>query len=137
GGGLANAGTGARALGAAGRGRLAGGRVGLVARSGSVFSALRRPHRALGYPVAAPSGQELVTTAAQYVRYALDLPQTGVLALVLEAMRDTAVLQQVLEAAAVRQIPVVLLTAGRSPAGRALVTAQSGALAGPGRAWAS
>ena len=57
------------------------------------------------------------------------------LALVLEAMRDTGALQQVLAAAAVRQIPVVLLTAGRSAAGRALVTAHSGALAGADGAW--
>src|SRR5262249_5562527 len=91
--------------------------------------------RALGYTVAVSSGQELVTTAAQYARYALDLPQTRVLALVLEAMRDTGALQQVLEAAAVRQIPVVMLTAGRSAAGRALVTAHSGALAGADGAW--
>ncbi len=50
-------------------------------------------------------------------------------------MRDTRALQRVLEAAAVRQIPVVLLTAGRSAAGRALVTAHSGALAGADGAW--
>jgi acyl-CoA synthetase (NDP forming) len=94
-----------------------------------------RTRRALGYTVAVSSGQELVTTAAEYAAYALSLPQTRVLALVLEAMRDTRALQQVLEAAAVRQIPVVLLTAGRSAAGRALVTAHSGALAGPEGAW--
>src|SRR6185437_10583755 len=107
----------------------------LVTQSGSVFSAMLRTRRALGYTVAVSSGQELVTTAAQYARYALDLPQTRVLALVLEAMRDTGALRQVLEAAGVKQIPVVLLTAGRSAAGRALVTAHSGALAGADGAW--
>ena len=133
--GFVNVGHGLRAIGYAEPERLPAGPVALVTQSGSVFSALLRTHRALGYTVAVSSGQELVTTAAQYVRYALDLPQTGVLALVLEAMRDTAALQQVLEAAAVRQIPVVLLTAGRSAAGRALVTAHSGALAGADGAW--
>jgi acyl-CoA synthetase (NDP forming) len=58
-----------------------------------------------------------------------------VLALVLEAMRDTRLLEQVLAAASVRNIPVVLMTAGRSAAGRALVTAHSGALAGTDGAW--
>jgi acyl-CoA synthetase (NDP forming) len=133
--GFVNVGYGLRAIGYQEPDQLPAGPVALVTQSGSVFSAMLRTRRALGYTVAVSSGQELVTTAAQYVRYALDLPQTRVLALVLEAMRDTGALQQVLEAAAVRHIPVVLLTAGRSAAGRALVTAHSGALAGPEGAW--
>jgi acyl-CoA synthetase (NDP forming) len=133
--GFVNVGYGLRAIGYQESDQLPAGPVALVTQSGSVFSAMLRTRRALGYTVAVSSGQELVTTAAQYARYALDLPQTRVLALVLEAMRDTAALRQVLEAAAVRQIPVVLLTAGSSAAGRALVTAHSGALAGTDGAW--
>ena len=133
--GFVNVGYGLRAIGYAEPDQLPAGPVALVTQSGSVFSAMLRTRRALGYTVAVSSGQELVTSAAQYARYALDLPQTRVLALVLEAMRDTGALQRVLEAAAVRQIPVVLLTAGRSAAGRALVTAHSGALAGADGAW--
>jgi acetate---CoA ligase (ADP-forming) len=133
--GFVNVGYGLRAIGYAEPDQLPAGPVALVTQSGSVFSAMLRTRRALGYTVAVSCGQELVTTAAQYARYALDLPQTRVLALVLEAMRDTGALRQVLEAAAVRQIPVVLLTAGRSAAGRALVTAHSGALAGADGAW--
>jgi len=133
--GFVNVGYGLRAIGYQESDQLPAGPVALVTQSGSVFSAMLRTRRALGYTVAVSSGQELVTTAAQYARYALDLPQTRVLALVLEAMRDAGALQQVLEAAAVRHIPVVLLTAGRSAAGRALVTAHSGALAGADGAW--
>jgi acyl-CoA synthetase (NDP forming) len=133
--GFVNVGYGLRAIGYQEPDPLPAGPVALVTQSGSVFSAMLRTRRALGYTVAVSSGQELVTTAAQYARYALGLPQTRVLALVLEAMRDTGALQQVLEAAAVRHIPVVLLTAGRSAAGRALVTAHSGALAGADGAW--
>jgi acyl-CoA synthetase (NDP forming) len=133
--GFVNVGYGLRATGYTEPDQLPAGPVALVTQSGSVFSAMLRTRRALGYTVAVSSGQELVTTAAQYARYALDLPQTRVLALVLESMRDAGALQQVLEAAAVRQIPVVLLTAGRSAAGRALVTAHSGALAGSDGAW--
>jgi len=133
--GFVNVGYGLRAIGYAEPDPLPAGPVALVTQSGSVFSALLRTARPLGYTVAVSSGQELVTTAAQYAAYALDLPQTRVLALVLEAMRDTAALRQVLEAAAVRHVPVVLLTAGRSAAGRALVTAHSGALAGADGAW--
>jgi len=133
--GFVNVGYGLRAIGYQEPDQLPAGPVALVTQSGSVFSAMLRTRRAFGYTVAVSSGQELVTTAAQYARHALDLPQTRVLALVLEAMRDTDALRQVLEAAAVRQIPVVLLTAGRSAAGRALVTAHSGALAGADGAW--
>ena len=133
--GFVNVGYGLRAIGYQEPDQLPAGPVALVTQSGSVFSAMLRTRRALGYTVAVSSGQELVTTAAQYARYALDLPQTRVLALVLEAMRDTGALQQVLEAAAVKQIPVMLLTAGGSAAGRALVTAHSGALAGADGAW--
>ena len=133
--GFVNVGHGLRAIGYQEPDPLPAGPVALVTQSGSVFSALLRTHRPLGYTVAVSSGQELVTSAAEYAAYALSLPQTRVLALVLEAMRDTGALRRVLEAAAVRQIPVVLLTAGRSAAGRALVTAHSGALAGPEGAW--
>jgi acetate---CoA ligase (ADP-forming) len=133
--GFVNVGYGLRAVGYQEPDPLPAGPIALVTQSGSVFSALLRTGRPLGYTVAVSSGQELVTTAAQYAAYALDLPQTRVLALVLEAMRDTGALRGVLEAAAVRHIPVVLLTAGRSAAGRALVTAHSGALAGADGAW--
>ncbi len=53
-----------------------------------MFSALLRTRRRLGFTVAVSSGQELVTTAAQYAGYALSLPETRVLALVLEAIRE-------------------------------------------------
>jgi len=54
---------------------------------------------------------------------------------VLEAIRDPALLQQVLSAASAADIPVVLLTAGSSAAGRAMVAAHSGALAGQDAGW--
>jgi acyl-CoA synthetase (NDP forming) len=133
--GFVNVRHGLRAIGYQEPDPLPAGPVALVTQSGSVFSALLRTGRPLGYTVAVSSGQELVTTAAEYAGYALSLPQTRVLALVLEAMRDTGALRRALETAAVRQIPVVLLTAGRSAAGRALVAAHSGALAGADGAW--
>ncbi len=88
------------------------GPVALVTHSGSVFSALLRTRRALGFTLAVSSGQELVTAAASYARYALELEETRVLALVLEAMRQPAVLRRMLAEAAARDVPVVLLTAG-------------------------
>ena len=111
------------------------GPVALITHSGSVFSALLRTRRRLGFTVAVSSGQELVTTAAQYAEYALSLPETRVLALVLEAVREPDRLRAVLAGARERRIPVVMLTAGRSAGGRALVSAHSGALATADGGW--
>ncbi|HEX9034980.1 MAG TPA: acetate--CoA ligase family protein, partial [Streptosporangiaceae bacterium] len=87
------------------------------------------------FTLAVSSGQELVTAAPSYLSYALDQPETRVLALVLEAVRQPGQLRDVLASAAGRGIPVVLLTAGSSAGGRAMVAAHSGALAGTDGAW--
>src|SRR4029077_4696735 len=81
------------------------------------------------------SGQELVTTAADYARYALGLAETKVLAVVLEAIRDGPGLRAVLADALAADVPVVLLSVGASQAGQALVSAHSGALAAADGAW--
>jgi acyl-CoA synthetase (NDP forming) len=100
-----------------------------------VFSALLRTRRAFGFTLAVSSGQELVTPAAAYAKYALTLPETRVIALVLEAIRDATALRAVLADAAARDVPVLLLTAGASAASRTLVAAHSGALAAGDGAW--
>ena len=133
--GFVNVARGLRAIGYTEPDPLPAGQVALVTHSGSVFSALLRAPRGFGFTLAVSSGQELVCTAADYIRYALSLPETGVLALVLEAIRDGTTLRGVLHAAARRDIPVVLLTAGTSDSGRAMVAAHSGALAGADGGW--
>ena len=133
--GFVNVARGLRAIGYTEPDPLPAGPVALVTHSGSVFSALLRTRRAFGFTVAVSSGQELVTPAAAYARYALTLPETQVLALVLEAIRDGPQLRAVLADAAARDVPVVLLAAGTSAASRSLVAAHSGALAAGDGAW--
>ena len=133
--GFVNVARGLRAVGYTEPDPLPAGPVALVTHSGSVFSALLRTRRAFGFTLAVSSGQELVTPAAAYAQYALTLPETKVLALVLEAIRDAAALRAVLGAAAARDLPVLLLTAGASAASRPLVAAHSGALAAGDGAW--
>jgi acetate---CoA ligase (ADP-forming) len=133
--GFVNVARGLRAIGYTEPDPLPAGPVALVTHSGSVFSALLRTRRAFGFTVAVSSGQELVTPAAAYARYALTLPETKVLALVLEAIRDGALLRSALADAAARDVPVVLLAAGTSAASRSLVAAHSGALAAGDGAW--
>jgi acyl-CoA synthetase (NDP forming) len=133
--GFVNVTRGLRAIGYLEPDPLPAGSVALVTHSGSVFSALLRARRGFGYSLAVSSGQELVTTAADYARYALRQPETRALALVLEAIRDPDALRAVLSEAAEATVPVILLTAGASGAGRELVAAHSGALAAADGAW--
>jgi acetate---CoA ligase (ADP-forming) len=133
--GFVNVARGLRAIGYVEPDPLSSGPVGLVTHSGSVFSALLRTRRGFGFSLAVSSGQELVTTAADYARYALRLAETRVLALVLEAIRDAPGLRAVLADALAADVPVVLLSVGASQAGQALVSAHSGALAAADGAW--
>jgi len=126
---------GLRAIGYTEPDPLPAGPVALVTHSGSVFSTMLRTRRAIGYTLAVSSGQELVTAAASYIDYALELAETRVLALVLEAMREPDELRRVLARAAERDVPVLLLTAGRSASGRMMVAAHSGALAADDGGW--
>jgi acetate---CoA ligase (ADP-forming) len=127
--------TGVRAIGYVERDPLPSGPIGLVTHSGSVFSALLRTRRRLGYTLVVSSGQELVTTTADYLEYMLSVPQTQVVGLVLETMRDAPRLERALADAAARDIPVCALTVGTSTRGQALVDAHSGAVAGSDAGW--
>jgi acetate---CoA ligase (ADP-forming) len=133
--GFVNVARGLRAIGYTEPEPLPAGPVALVTHSGSVFSTMLRVRRAIGYTLAVSSGQELVTAAASYLDYALGLPETRVLALVLEAIREPDRLRRVLALAAGRDLPVVLLAAGRSASGREMVAAHSGALAAGDGSW--
>jgi acetate---CoA ligase (ADP-forming) len=133
--GFVNVARGLRAIGYVEPDPLPAGPVALVTHSGSVFSALLRTRRGFGFSLAVSSGQELVTTAADYARYALGQAETQVLALVLEAIRDVPGLRAVLADALAADVPVVLLSVGASQAGQALVSAHSGALAAADGAW--
>jgi acetate---CoA ligase (ADP-forming) len=133
--GFVNVSRGLRAVGYVEPDPVPSGPVALITHSGSVFSAMLRARRGFGFSLVVSSGQELVTTAADYARYALNLAETKVLALVLEAIRDAAELRSVLGCALSADVPVVLLSVGGSKAGRALVSAHSGALAAADGAW--
>jgi acetate---CoA ligase (ADP-forming) len=133
--GFVNVSSGVRAIGYLERYPLPAGPVALVTHSGSVFSAMLRTHRRLEYSLAVSSGQELVTTTSDYLGYVLSRPNTAVVGLVLETMRDAPGLAAALAHAAELDVPVVALTVGGSTRGRDLVDAHSGAIAGSDAAW--
>jgi acetate---CoA ligase (ADP-forming) len=133
--GFVNNALGVRALGYLEPDPLPAGGISLVTHSGSAFSTLLRARRGFGFRLAVSSGQELVTDTADYVDYALHDPETRIIGLLMETPRSVPRLRQAVLRAAEHDVPVVVLTVGRSPRGRAMVTAHSGALAGEHAAW--
>ena len=133
--GFVNPHAGVRALGYLERDAIPAGPITLVTHSGSLFSAMLRTHRRLDYALAVSSGQELGLTAGDYLCWALERPETRVVGLFLETVRDANTLRRGLGLALERDVPVVALTVGSSSAGRALVTAHSGAIAGEDAGW--
>ncbi|MFO1059527.1 MAG: CoA-binding protein [Dongiaceae bacterium] len=106
------------------------GPVTLIAHSGSVFGALASCDRRFGWNLAVSAGQELTTTAADYLDYALEQPTTRAVGLFLETVRDPAGFVAALEKAAARDIPVVVLKVGRTAESARLAVSHSGAIAG-------
>ena len=106
------------------------GPVTFVSHSGSAFAALAFNDREIGFDLLISSGQEIVTTMADYVRFALHRTTTRVVALLLETVRDPDGLRAALADAASREVPVIALKVGRTEGSKAMVTAHSGALAG-------
>jgi acyl-CoA synthetase (NDP forming) len=133
--GFVNVASGIRAIGYVEPDPVPAGPLALVSCSGSAFSAMLRTHRQFGWTLAVSSGQELVTPAAAYLDYAISLSETKVVALLLEAMRDPKAFREALERASANDVAVIALTVGRSEAGRAMVSAHSGALAGEDASW--
>jgi acyl-CoA synthetase (NDP forming) len=126
---------GLRALAFEERADLEPGNVAWISHSGSAFSALLHAERGIRFNLAVSTGQELTTTMADYMRYALERESTRVISLFLETVRDPKGFKLALEEAAQREVPVVALKVGRTSASRRLVTAHSGALAGDDAAY--
>ena len=111
--------------------------VGLVSHSGSTWSGLIGNQRQLPLNYAVSSGQEIVTTAADYIDFLLAQPETRAIGCILETVRDPEGFIGAIEAADRKGVPVVVLKLGRSEQGRALALAHSGALAGSDSAYAA
>lgn len=133
--GFINNARGVRAMGYLEPDPMPSGAISLITHSGSAFSTLLRARRGFGFRLAVSSGQELVTNTADYVEYALDDPDTRIIALLMETPRDVPRLRSALVRAAGQGVAVVILTVGGSPHGKAMVAAHSGALAGDRAAW--
>ncbi len=110
--------------------RLEPGGIAFISHSGSAFSAMLHNDRLLRFNLVVSSGQEFVTTASDYLAYALERPTTRVAALFIETVRDPDGFRAALATAAERDIPVVALKVGQAEQAKELIVAHSGALAG-------
>jgi acyl-CoA synthetase (NDP forming) len=106
------------------------GNIAFISHAGSVFGAFAHNDPRFRFNLAVSAGQELVTTAADYLDYALEQDSTRVVGLFLEAVRAPAQFAAALAKAAERDIPVVVLKTGRTEASAALALSHSGAIAG-------
>lgn len=111
------------------------GHVGLITQSGSSYSGFALNQRDLGMNYMISSGQELATTAADYLDFLVLQPETHVVGCILEMIREPERFLAALEIADKRGIPVVVLKLGRSERGKAMARAHSGAIAGADAAY--
>jgi acyl-CoA synthetase (NDP forming) len=98
------------------------GNITFISHAGSAFGALAHNDPRFRFNLCISAGQELATTAADYMDYALEQPETRVIGLFLETVRDPTGFVAALEKAACRSVPVVVLSAiaGNDAAYRAL-----------------
>ena len=106
------------------------GNVAFITHSGTVFDSVWQNTRGIHFNYLISSGNEIVTTLADYVQFALTDPSTRVIGLFLETVRDPATFRLALQQAADCDVPIVALKVGRSEQGAKLAQTHSGALTG-------
>lgn len=111
------------------------GHIAFICHSGSIFGAIAHNDPRFRFNICVSPGQEIATTAADYMDYALDLPSTRVIGLFIETVRDPRRFVQALEKAAKRGVPVVLLKVGRTEESARMALGHSGALTGDDAAY--
>jgi acyl-CoA synthetase (NDP forming) len=109
----------------------------LLTHSGSVYSGICHNDRRMGWALAVSAGQELTTTIADYLDFALEMPQMRCVGLFLETVRDPGNFVAGLEKARERDIPVIALKVGKTAASAAKAVSHSGAIAGNHAAYAA
>lgn len=108
------------------------GPISMVSQSGSMLGSLlsRGAVRGFGFGKLLSVGNESDVTVGEIVDGLVDDPQTKVITLFLETLRDAPVLGQALDRARLAGKPVIAYKLGRSEMGSALAQSHTGALAG-------
>jgi acyl-CoA synthetase (NDP forming) len=106
------------------------GGIAAIVQSGSVGIALLNSARGLGLGYLITTGNEAVTTAADYIEAILDDPAINTVVVFAEQIKKPAAFVQALRRARAHGKPVIVFKSGRSLSGKAAVMAHTGAVAG-------
>jgi acyl-CoA synthetase (NDP forming) len=106
------------------------GGVALISQSGTIYWEANTTDPRLGFSFTAHTGMEVSVTIADLLVHAVSQPQTTVVGIYVETIRDPDGFVAALELAAERQVPVVAMFAGRTSRSRAQMTTHAGRLAG-------
>jgi acetate---CoA ligase (ADP-forming) len=106
------------------------GRTAAVVQSGSIGIALLNAARGLGLSHLVTSGNEAVTTVADYLAFLVEEPGVETIVVFLEQLREPRKFIAACRRARGLGKPVIVLKSGRSVKGRQAVAAHTGAVAG-------
>lgn len=106
------------------------GHITALCHSGSVFGLLADAASRYGFNLLTSQGQEICSSIADYMDYALEQPTTRVIAMFVEAIQDPERFIAALEKARRKRIPVVVTKVGRTATSARLAATHSGAMAG-------
>ena len=106
---------------------IGGGTVALVSGSGSIATMLYQACSRVICSVAS-IGNEAVTTAAQFIEYAIEQPETSSVIVFLEAIRDHQSMVGALQRANAHCKPVAILKGGRTERSAQVAATHTGAL---------
>ncbi|MBX3529011.1 MAG: acetate--CoA ligase family protein [Rhizobiaceae bacterium] len=114
------------------KGKVRPGRVSVVSQSGAMVSNMlsKMGQRGIGIAKTATCGNELVLTMADYLGYIADDPETDVVVLLVETIRDREGLRAALARCRAAGKPVVAVKTGESEIGQKATLSHTGAIAG-------
>ena len=106
------------------------GNIGIVSQSGGFCLSLLSDVSRFGFSHIVSSGNEAALTAADFLEYLIDDPQTAAIGCFIEAVRAPEQFVAALDRAAMRDKPVVVLKAGRTERSRRAIATHTAGDAG-------
>ncbi|MBT6512331.1 MAG: hypothetical protein HOL02_18015, partial [Rhodospirillaceae bacterium] len=106
------------------------GNVGLISQSGSISIGMLTDTRRYGFSHIISTGNEALISTAAYIEYLIDDPETGIIALFSESIKEPDRFVAALDRAAQMGKPVVVLKAGKSARAAAAIQTHTGGMAG-------
>jgi len=112
------------------RDHTAPGNVALISHSGAGMHGIVDSEGRIEFSLAVSTGQELSVTMADYLDFALETPDTKVVGLFMETIRDLEGMTAALKKAKDKAIPVVAIKLGRTEFAAKMARSHSGAMVG-------